>query len=242
MLAGATVDDDIDQVLVTFVDLLGIGEIAAHLIFLIHQGGGHDGGAQLFHQVGDDGLVGDADAHGLLLALEDPRDVVVGIEDESEGAGEVAFHHLIDLVADGTGELAQHAQVVEDEREVGFLFLDALDATDAIQHLWAADVAAHAIDRVGREDDDTVVVEVKNHHDGKELPGWFVMYHNTPEMLMFLSIAYNSVHNPDFKASQEELDALMNNFDASWKEAWGHDVKAEEEVFNDKQPTESADA
>ena len=64
---------------------------------------------------------------------------------------------------------------------------------------------------------------LKNHHDGKHLSWWFVMCHTTPEMLMYLSIAYNSVHNPDFKASQEELDALMNNFDASWKEAWDHD-------------------
>lgn len=64
---------------------------------------------------------------------------------------------------------------------------------------------------------------LKNHHDGKHLSWWFVMYHTTPEMLMYLSIAYNSVHNPDFKASQEELDALMNNFNVSWKEALGHD-------------------
>ena len=67
---------------------------------------------------------------------------------------------------------------------------------------------------------------LKNHHDGKHLSWWFVMYHTTPEMLMYLSIAYNSVHNPEFKASQEELDALMSNFDASWKEAWGNDEKA----------------
>jgi hypothetical protein len=71
---------------------------------------------------------------------------------------------------------------------------------------------------------------LKNHHDGKHLSGWFVMYHTTPEMLMYLSIAYNSVHNPEFKASQEELDALMNNFDTSWKEAWGND---EENLLGD---------
>ena len=58
-------------------------------------------------------MVGDADTHGLLLALEDAGDVVVGVQDESERAGQVSFHHLIDLVADGAGKLAQHAEIME---------------------------------------------------------------------------------------------------------------------------------
>ena len=64
------------------MDLLGVGEVGVDLVFLVGQRGGHDGTPELPDDVGDDGLVGDADADGLLLALEDARDVVVGLQDE----------------------------------------------------------------------------------------------------------------------------------------------------------------
>lgn len=103
VVTRTTVDDDVNFVLVALVDFFGVGEIAAHFVFVIDDGGGHEGRTELFDEVGDDGLVGDADADGLFLALEDARHVVVGVEDESESARQVAFHHLEDVVADGGG-------------------------------------------------------------------------------------------------------------------------------------------
>ena len=61
----------------------------------------YDGRAELLHDVGDDRLVGDTDADGFLLALEDARDVVVGLQNESERSRQVALHHLKDIVVDG---------------------------------------------------------------------------------------------------------------------------------------------
>ena len=66
---------------------------------------------------------------------------VVGIQDEGKRTGKVAFHHPIKFVADGFGELTQHTEVVEDEREVGLLLTDTLDLADALKSFWAMDVA-----------------------------------------------------------------------------------------------------
>ena len=90
-------------------------------------------------------MVWNADADGLLLALEDARDVVVGLQDESERPRQVALHHLEYVVVDGPGELAQHAEVVEDEREIGLLLLDAFNLADAFEGVWVVDATAQTV-------------------------------------------------------------------------------------------------
>ena len=115
VFARTTVNDDVHQVLVTVVNLLRVGEVGVDFVFLIGQRGGHDGRTELPDDVSDDRLVGDTDADGFLLALEDAWDVVVGLQDEGERPRQVTFHHLEDIVVDGLGELAQHTEVVEDK-------------------------------------------------------------------------------------------------------------------------------
>ena len=164
MLTDTTVDDDVHQVLVLLVDLLGIGEITAELVVFVHQGRGHDRGPQLLHQVRDDRLVRDADADGFLLALEDARNVVVGFQDEGEGTGQVAFHHLEHVVVDGLGEVAQHTEVVAHELEIGFLLADAFDLADALKGALVADAATETVKRVGREDDGAAIGQTFQDH------------------------------------------------------------------------------
>ena len=164
VLARATIDDDVHQVLVALINLLRVGEVGVDLILFISQGGGHDRRTELPHDVRDDGLVGDADTDGLLLALEDARDVVVGFQNEGEGPRQVALHHLEDVVVDGLGELAQHAEVVEDKREVGLLLFDALDLADALEGARVVDAASQAVQGVGREDDGAPVSQTFQNH------------------------------------------------------------------------------
>ena len=106
VLARTTIDDDVHQILVTVVDFLRVGEEGVDFVFLIGQRSGHDRRAELPDDVGDDRLVGDADTNGFLLALEDARDVVVGLQDEGERPWQVALHHLEDVVVDRPCELA----------------------------------------------------------------------------------------------------------------------------------------
>ena len=164
VLARTAIDDDVHQVLVAVVDLLRVGEVGVDFVFLVSQRRGHDGTTKLPDDVGDDRLVGDADTDGLLLALEDARDVVVGLQNEGEGSRKIALHHLEDIVVDGLGELTQHAEVVEDEREVGLLFLDAFDLADTLEGARVVDAAAQAVQGVGREDDGATVGQAFQDH------------------------------------------------------------------------------
>jgi len=164
VVARSAIDDNIDQVLVALVNLLGVGEVFADFVFFVEQRSGHNGRAKLPDDVGDDGLVGDADADGLFLALEDARNVVVGLQNEGERSGQVALHHLEDIVVDGLGEVAQHAEVVEDKREVGLLLADAFQLADALQGLGLVDAASETIDGVGGEDDDAAVGQAFQYH------------------------------------------------------------------------------
>ena len=102
-------------------------------------------------------MIGDADTDGFLFALEDAWDVVVGLQDEGECSRKVALHHLEDVVVDGLGELAQHAEVVEDEREVGLLLLDAFDLADTLKGARVVDATSQAVQGVGGEDDGAAV-------------------------------------------------------------------------------------
>ena len=148
------------------MDFFWVGEVGVDFVLLVGQRCGHDGGTKLPDNVGDDGLVGDAYTDGLLPALEDARDVVVGFKDEGERPRKVALHHLEDVVVDGLGELTQHAEVVEDEREVGLFLADALDLADAFEGAWVVDAAAQAVQGVGREDDSATVAQAfQNHFD-----------------------------------------------------------------------------
>ena len=146
------------------MDFLWVGEVGVDVVLLVGQRSGHDGRAELPDDVGDDGLVGDTDADGLFLALEDARDVVVGLQNEGERPGQVALHHLEDIIVDGLGELAQHAEVVEDEREIGLLLLDALDLADALKSARAVDAATQAVQGVGGEDDGAAVSQAFQYH------------------------------------------------------------------------------
>ena len=164
VLTRSAIDDDVYQVLVAVVDFLRVSEVGVDFVFLIGQRSGHDGRAELPDDVGDDGLVRNADADGLLLALEDAGNVVVGFKDEGERPGQVALHHLEDVVVDGFGEFAQHAEVVEDEREVGLLLLDALDLADALKGARVVDAAPETVKRIGRKDDRAAVGQAFQNH------------------------------------------------------------------------------
>ena len=153
VLARTTIDDDVYQVLVTVVNLFRVGEVRVDFVFFVGQGGGHDRTPELLHDVRYDWLVGDADADGLLLALEDARDVVVGLQNESERPWQVAFHHLEHIVVVGLCKFTQHTEVVEDKREVSLLLLDAFDLADALEGARVVDAAAQAVQGVGGEDD-----------------------------------------------------------------------------------------
>ena len=106
VLTSAAIDDDVHQVLITVVDFLRVSEVGVDFVFLVGQRSGHDGLAELPDDVGDDGLVRDTDADSFLFALENARDVVVGLKDEGERSGQVAFHHLEHIVVDRLCELA----------------------------------------------------------------------------------------------------------------------------------------
>lgn len=164
IVARAAVDDNVHQILIAFVDFLRVGEVFADFVFGVKQRSGHDGRAELPDDVGDDGLVGYADADGLLLALEDARDVVIGLQNEGERTGKVALHHLEHVVVDGLGEVAQHAEVVEDKGEIGLLFANALELADALQGLGLVDAASQTVNRVGGEDDDAAVSQTFQNH------------------------------------------------------------------------------
>jgi len=164
IVARSAIDDDVHQVLVAVVDFLGVGEVFADFVLLVKQRSGHDGRAELPDDVGDDGLVRDTDADGFLFALEDARDVVVGLQNESEWARQVALHHLEDIVVDWLGEVRQHAEVVEDERKVGLLLADAFQLADTLQGLGLVDATTKAIDGVGGEDDDAAVSQTFQYH------------------------------------------------------------------------------
>ena len=118
----------------------------------------------LSDDVGNDGLVGNADADGFLFALEDARDIVVGFKNKGERARQIAFHHFEDIVVDGFGEIAQHTKVVEDERKVGFLLAYAFNLADALKGLGLVDAATQTVKRVGREDDGTSVGQTFQYH------------------------------------------------------------------------------
>ena len=164
IVARSAIDDDVHQVLVAVVNLLWVGEVGVDLVFLVGQRSGHDGTPELLDDVRDDGLVRDADANGLLFALEDARDVVVGLQNEGERPGHVTLHHLKDIVVDGLGELAQHTEVVEDKRKVGLLLLDAFDLAYALEGARVVDATAQAVQSVGGEDDGAAVGQALQDH------------------------------------------------------------------------------
>ena len=164
IVTSAAVDDDVHQVLVTVMDFLRIGEVGVDFVVLVGKRSGHDGRAEFPDDVGDDGLVGDAYADGFLLALENAWNVVVGLQNEGERAGQVAFHQLEHVVVDGFGELAQHTEVVEDKGKIGLFFSDALQLADAFQGLGIVDAAAQAVKGVGGEDDHAAVGQAFQNH------------------------------------------------------------------------------
>jgi hypothetical protein len=150
--AMTCIDHDIDELMVLFVDQFGIGRIFDDLI-LVMNGGGHDGIAQQFYDPQRDLVIGNTDPNRFFLALENIGDLVVGIENKSEGTGESAAHKLVNSIRYRAGIVGQLAQAAADKGEIGFFLLHSLDLGHPLDGFPAGYIATQPINRIGGVDD-----------------------------------------------------------------------------------------
>ena len=156
VVAVSAIDDDVHLAVVFLMDELRVGGVFDYLVIVFH-GSGEDRVAQLAHNLADDVVVGHANADGLLVALQQFGHVVVGLQDESERAGQHFFHRFEDVVGDGFGVVGEVAQVGTDEGHGVFLLLVAQYLRDPFHAFGFENIAANTIDGVRRIDDDATI-------------------------------------------------------------------------------------
>jgi len=93
-------------------------------------------------------MVGNTDPYGFLFALEIMRDIIIGIQDEGEGAGQCFSHQAEDMIRYGPGKISKMAKVTADKGKIGLFPLDALDLRDPVNRPDLGDVASQSIDRI----------------------------------------------------------------------------------------------
>ena len=193
VVAVAAVDDDVHHAIVLLVDELGVGGVLNHFVVVFH-GSGEDRVAQLAHNLADNVVVGYAYADGFLVALQQFGHIVVGLQDESERAGQPFFHRFEDVVGDGFGVVGEVAQAGTDEGHGVFLLLVAQYLRDSFYTPGFENIAADTIDGVGRIDDDATLLQAFHHLVNRPLARilWiYFQYHKKKKGKLLASHRYN---------------------------------------------------
>ena len=168
--ADAAVYDDVDEGIEFPVDDPGVG------IFLYHvagEGGAEDGVLQFFDEGAGDDIIGNAKPDGILTAFQDAGDLFAGGQDKGIGPREIGFQQTVERGGDAFRVVAQIAEVVTDERELGFGGVDVFNAADAFYRFMLKDVAAQAINRIGGVYDDSAVEQA---FDDRFYISWLRIY------------------------------------------------------------------
>jgi hypothetical protein len=76
------------------------------------------------------------------------RNIVIGIQDEGEWAGQCFSHQAEDMIRKGPGKIGKMTKVMADKGKIGLFPLDAFDLRDPVDRLDLGDVASQSIDRI----------------------------------------------------------------------------------------------
>ena len=136
----ACIDHDIDQLMILFMDFLGIGRIFNKSVVGM-DGSRHDWIAKLFNYLKRDVVIGNPDPHAFFPALEEMGDIVVCFQYICKRSGEGPPHQPENIIVDRPGIIGKLAKAVADERKIGFFAFDSLDLGNPVDRPYLGDVA-----------------------------------------------------------------------------------------------------
>ncbi len=153
--ASAAVDDDVGHVAIFFLQQFGVGFVFRQ--FVVLDRGGH----QWVAERGGDGthnvVVGYAYADGFAV-FEEFGQSVAPWQNECERAGQILFQQFECAVVDA-GVFAHAAQVVADNSELRFAWVEAAETTNFFDGARLVHIATDGINGVGWVDDDASVAQ-----------------------------------------------------------------------------------
>jgi hypothetical protein len=76
------------------------------------------------------------------------RNIIIGIQDEGEWAGQCFSHQAEDMIRNGPRKIGKVTKITADKGKIGLFPFDSLDLRDPVYRLDLCDVASQSIDRI----------------------------------------------------------------------------------------------
>ena len=100
-------------------------------------------------------IIRHADPYGFFIGTEEPRNILIGVQDKSEGAGQGFLQYSENFIINRSYVIGDMPEIMADEREMGFFGLYPPDPAYPVNSFGIGDITAEAINCIRWIDDDT---------------------------------------------------------------------------------------